>query len=459
MELTIPTGDFSGAEITVDVGGRTQVIRCTGGNESVRNVTAEPQAAHYEVVSVLPHHTAVATNLQRNCPGLAADHATAFGEIGRPGNHVIARVRELKIGRTYVLVWPAAIAPEFPDQVERESLKPRKDWEAALVTLSHPLNPCVQSWLQKFTRLPITTSLPEIVPVWPPLTRKVTAGFIEAVPKADVTFYAGHLTPRGTQGMNAMFARSPAQTIGQNAKTVSESFFRLITEGESVIELTCLEPVRTQLTIDLALKNEVLSAGSVDLVGIDVDGAVTAVELHSQASVGWFNDIRRKKVKFSYLAIPPHVSGDLLAGSDGIWEKRLPLQATSARAQHKSGARLLGAAIAEQLAKIILNPSLDLLLDFGAFGRVISTGWLTNHVPQAVSLPAELRGRLLAHLFQTRRQLFPALNAQKISDTEIVLAFLQSTPDIASTASWRTLKAALESSSRSVAGSRMQETK
>jgi len=459
LELTIPTGDFAGAEITVDVGGRTQVIRCTGGNELVRNVTAEPQAAHYEVVSVRPQHTAVATNLQRNCPGLAADHATAFGEIGRPGTHVNARVGELKIGRTYVLVWPATIAPEFPDRVERQSLKPRKDWEAALVTLSYPLHPSVQNWLQKFTGLPITTSVPEIVPVWPPLTRKITAGFIEAAPKADVTFYAGHLTPHGTQGMNAMFARSPTQTIGQNAKSVSDSFFRLVPERESVIELTCQEPVRTQLTIDLVLKNEVLSTGSVDLVGINIDGAVMAVELHSGASVDWFNDIRRKKVKFSHLAIPPYVSGDLLAGSRGIWEKRLPLQATNARAQHNSGARLLGAAIAEQLANIILNPSLDLLLDFGAFGRVISTGWLTNDVPQAVSLPAELRGRLLAHLFQTQRRLFPALNAQKIADTEIVSAFLQSKPDIANTASWRTLKAALESSSRRVAGSRVQETK
>ncbi|RKE25910.1 hypothetical protein B0G76_7484 [Paraburkholderia sp. BL23I1N1] len=443
LELTIPTAGQSGAEVSVDVGGRTQTIRCAGVDELTKNVTAEPQAANYVIVSVLPTNTALDFSLQRGCLGLSAHHATVFGEIGRPGSHVVKRVSELKIGRTYAFVWAANVAANIPEQLECEPLKRRSDWEAALITLSYPLHPQVQGWLQNFTGLRLETALPEIVPVWPPLVRKITAGFLEAIPKAEVTLYSGRLTPSGTLGTNGMFAQSPSQTVGQNAKSASESFYRLIPESERVVELTSQEPIRTQITIDLVLKADFSPTVGVELVGTDANGVTTTVELHSEVSVQWVDDIRREKAQFSYLALPPHVSGQIYAGRDGIWQKQLALRGTSAKARHNDGARLLAPTVAEQLFKLLLNPTFDLLFDFGSFGRLHASRRLSSITHQPILLSPELRARLLAYLFQTRRRLLPAVNARNIADVVLVATFLKSTPDVACTAAWRTLKAAL----------------
>jgi hypothetical protein len=458
LELSIPTAGFSEGEVS-DVGGRTQVIYCRGNTDIVRRMVAEPQAEPYQVVSVIPSHSMLATHLVRNCSGLCPNHATVFGDVSRPGSHVVPRVSELKIGRTYVFVWPSTVAPAFPEQLEREPLKQRLGWDAALVTLSHPLNPVVQTWLQKFTGLPLTTSIPEIVPVWPPLTRKITAGFIETFQKAEVVLHAGRVTPHAIEGVNGLFARSPSQTIAANAKSVNESFFRLITGDESVIQLTSQEPARMQLTIDLVTRSEFQSGASVELVGMGSNGIVTAVELHTQASAAWLDDIRHEKARFLYLALPTHVSGELHVGIDGIWERRLSLRGSGAQTPHCSGSRLLAPSITEELVKFILNPSLDVLLDFGAFGRARSFGWRTDRVTPTISLPLELRGQLLTYLFQTHRRMLPALNARQITDKEIVSTFLKIAPDTTNTASWRTLKAALESSLRRAPEGRVQETK
>lgn len=445
LELTVPTGGLLGVEVTVDVGGRTQVVRCSSERELLKNVTAEPQTTSYDVVSVTPSHSPLAASLRRNCAALDAERATVFGEVGRPSGQVVPRVCELKVGRTYVFVWPTNANPEFPAQLECERLKRRPDWEAALITLSHPLQPDVQHWLKEFTGLPLSMSAVEIVAVWPPLMRKVTAGLVEAQQKLPVMLHAGCLTATGRSGVNALFARAPMQTLGANTKNINEPFFRLIPDNESVIEVTCQGPSRYQATIDFVLGSDRAPMPAVELVGVDGDGTIKSVGLHDQVSIQWLDEIRHRRASFSYLSLPPHVTGTLNVGRDGIWETQLKLRATAASAHHCKHAKLLAPSACEQLVVALMNPGLDLFLDFGALGRVRSAGWMKREVVKDLSLPGELRGRLLAYLFQTQRYLLPALDARVVTDSKIISTFLHSTPDILATATWRTLKAALES--------------
>lgn len=445
LELMVPTAGLPGLEIGVDVGGRTELVRCISDSEFFKSVIAEPQSKSYEIVSVSSNHTTIATHLRRTCLGLAADRATVFGEVNRPGSQLAVRTNELRIGRTYAFVWPSTITPTFPEELERVPLRSRSGWDATLVTLSHPLQSEVQAWIQRFTGLTLSVSLPEIVPVWPPLLRKVTGNFLEATQNSAISFFVGRLLPSGTMGAGALFARSSkAEDVGAGAVNISEPFFRLSSSGDPFVELTCQNPERAQLVVDFTLRSEYSVAAAVEIVGTDAHGAVKVIGLHNQIATDWIRDIRQGDAELSYLSLPPHVSGVLYTGQDGLWEEQLKLRGTGPTAPHDNRARLLDTGSSEKLRKIISNKHIGVLLDFGAFGRVHSEGGLPKAEPRFVKLSGDLRARLLAYLFQTQQRLIPRLNARNSQDSEIISAFLKGTSGSANTGTWRTLKAMLE---------------
>uniref|UniRef100_UPI000E2F2535 competence protein CoiA family protein n=1 Tax=Cupriavidus taiwanensis TaxID=164546 RepID=UPI000E2F2535 len=86
LELSIPTTEFTGSEITVDVGGgRTLTIDCkSAGADPVRHTVAEPQGANYQILNVVPPPTTARNRLAFTCAGLDEERATVFGEIGPP---------------------------------------------------------------------------------------------------------------------------------------------------------------------------------------------------------------------------------------------------------------------------------------------------------------------------------------------------------------------------------------
>lgn len=441
LELIVPTGGHIGLELTVDVGGRTEFIRCTSGTEKQKNIIVEPVARDYEILSVSSAASSYAANLQRTCEGLESRYATMFGEIRRPGKEVAKRVWELSVGRTYALVWPASLAPAFPPYLDYEPLQSRPGWEGALVTLSYPVQKSVQEWLLAFTGLNIATSLPEIVPVWPPLVRRVTGGLVEAPEKSELIVSAGRLTAHGTIGVSALFARSATGELGQNTKSVSEPFFQLVPALDDTVELTCPDPTRASLNIDFVASTKYPAQSGVELAGVESSGTIQLVGLHESAATGLLEAIRSGKISFDYLSIPKHVVGYASFGRSGLWGGRLTLSGSDAPAPHNTEARLLSPVDVTALVEILVRRSDDVLLDFGAFGRVVVIG---SSVPaHAPSLSKGLRERLLAYLFQTRGRISPGLDARNAEDAEIISEFLKEPPD-ATGATWRSLKAVLE---------------
>jgi hypothetical protein len=441
LELTVPTGGHIGLELTVDVGGRSEFVRCTSGTEKQKNIIVEPVIGHYEILSVSSVASSYADNLERTCEGLESGYATVFGEIRRPGKELARRVWEVSVGRTYALVWPASLAQAFPSHLDYEPLKSRPGWGGALVTLSYPIKKSVQEWLLWFTGLDIATTLPEIVPVWPPLVRRVTGGLVEVPAKSALIVSAGCLTADGTVGAGALFARSVSGEIGQNAKSVSEPFFHLVPERNATIELTCLDPARASLNIDIVASTKYPSQSAVELAGAASNGAIQSVGLHESAAAILLEAIRSGAISFDYLSIPQHVVGSASIGRNGFWTERLKLSGSDAPTPHDMGSKLLCPVDVAALADILANRSYDVLLDFGAFGRVISIGsGARAHIP---TLSRGLRERLLAYLFQMRGRIAPSLNARKAEDTEIISEFLKEPPDAVG-ATWRSLKAILE---------------
>lgn len=441
LELIVPTGGHIGLELTVDVGGRTEFVRCTSGTEKQKNIVVDPVARDYEILSVSSTASSYAANLQRTCEGLESRYATVFGEIRRPGKEVAKRVWEVSVGRTYALVWPANLAPVFPPYLDYEPLQSRPGWGGALVTFSYPVDKSVQEWLLGVTGLNIATTLPEIVPVWPPLVRRVTGGVVEAPAKSALIVSAGRLTSHGIIGVSALFALSVTEEIGQNSKSVSEPFFQLVPALDNTVELTCLDPARASLNIDIVASTKYPVQSGVELAGVERSGAIQTVGLHESAATPLLEAIRGGEISFNYLSIPKHVVGYASIGRGGLWEELLTLNGSDAPAPHDTEARLLSPVDVTALVEVLARRNDDVLLDFGAFGRVIAIG--SSAPAYAPSLSKGLRERLLAYLFQTHGRIAPGLNARNAEDTEIISEFLKEPPD-ATGATWRSLKAVLE---------------
>ncbi len=444
LELSIPTTEFAGSEITVDVGGgRTVTIDCkSSGADPVRHTVAEPQSASYQILSVVPPSPSSRNRPTLTCAGLDEERATVFGEIGLPNARIVPRVSELKLGRTYVFVWSSVLSPTFPEQLEWQALKGRAEWSAAMVTLSTPLADGSRAWLETFTGLSITTSATEIIPVWPPQVRKVTAESMEAQENIDIIVHGGQYTPGGTQPVRGMFARGRTGPFGADAGGLTDAFFRLAPELEPLVELTCPDAPRAQLTIEFTLQG-LQSEDVVELGAADADGAELIAALHEESAGTLLSRVRNGELKFSGLALPPHVKGTLYTGRDGIWDTRLALHASALSAKAGSGLRLLPITIAMELKRLICDRTYDVLIDFGAFGRARTR----DRIPvkdAALGLPTDLRSRLLAFLFQIQRRPLPTSRALDMTDTELLAAFSTARQHGMCDANWRVLNHTLK---------------
>lgn len=444
LELSIPTFEFAGREITVDVGGgRTLTIDCkSSGVDPVRHTVAEPQSANYQILTVVPPLSTARNRLALTCAGLDTERAVVFGEISLPNGRIAPRVSELKLGRTYVFIWPSVLNPSFPERLEWQALKGRAEWSAAMVTLSTPLGDSSRAWLRTFTGLSITTSATEIIPVWPPHIQKVTAESVEAQENIDIIVHGGQYTPSGTQPVRGMFARGRAGTFGADAGGLADAFFRIAPELEPLVELSCPEAQRPLLTIEFTQqashREEVVELGAAD-----ADGAELIAPLHEESAGALLSRVRNGELTFSRLALPAQVKGTLYAGRDGIWNARLALYASSFQAKAGSGLRLLPPTIAEELKKLILDRAADVLLDFGAFGRVRTRDRVAT-ARAASRLPTELRSRLLAFLFQLQRRSPSTKSASNMTDGELLVAFSNAKQRGMCDATWRVLNHAIK---------------
>lgn len=436
LELIVPTSGHIGLELTVDAGGRTEVVRCTSVTEKQRNIIVEPTTRDYEILKT----SSYIANLEHNCKGLDSRYATVFGEIRRPSKELAKRVWEVRVGQSYALVWPASLAPAFPSHLDYVPLKNRQGWDGALVTFAYPVKESVQEWFKAFTGLEVATTYPEIVPVWPPLVRRVTGGLIEVPAKSSLIVNAGRLTPNGMIGASALFSQSLNGERVQSAKSVNEPFFQFVPEREDAVDLICLDPARASLSIEIVASATYTAQSVVKLSAVTDQGEIQSVGLHEDVASSLLNAIRCGKFSLKCLSIPKHVIGKTAIGRNGLWEKRLELSGSNIPAPQDTGARLLSSVDVSTLVDILANPNYDVLLDFGAFGRVVSIGsTLTANIP---TLSKELKDRLLAYLFQTHGRIAPCLNARNANDAEIVSEFLKEAPNAAD-AMWRSLKAAL----------------
>nr|WP_147310349.1 hypothetical protein [Cupriavidus taiwanensis] len=265
---------------------------------------------------------------------------------------------------------------------------------------------------------------------------------METQQNIDIIVHGGQYTPGGTNPVRGMFARGRAGTFGADAGGLADAFFRLAPELEPLVELSCPEPPRAQLTIEfthpVSHPEDVIELGATD-----VEGTELIVPLHEESAGALLSRVRNNELKFSRLALPAHVTGTLYTGRDGIWDARLALHSSSFQARAGSRLRLLPPTIGVELKKFICDRASDVLLDFGAFGRVRTRDCVVT-VRAPLCLPAELRSRLLVFLFQLQRRSPSTMNASNMTDAELLVAFSKAKQLGMCDANWRVLNHAIK---------------
>ncbi|WP_175998868.1 hypothetical protein [Burkholderia stabilis] len=311
-----------------------------------------------------------------------------------------------------------------------------------MITLSSPLASSSRAWLQSFTGLSITTSATEIVPVWPPNVQKVTAESVETQENIEIIVHGGHYTPGGTQPVRGMFARGRTHPIAADASGLTDVFFRLAPEHEPLVELTCPDAPQVHLTIDFSLQG-CQNEDAIELHAVDANGAQVVAVLHEESVGSLLSRVRNGEIEFCHLALPPRVKGKLFTGRDGIWDARLDLHASSLQAKTGRGLMLMPPAIAIDLKRFIRDKTSDVLIDFGAFGRLRSRDCLAG-TRAARRLPAELRSRLMTFLFKLQRRSPSMVRAETITDAELLIAFSKTEQRGVCEPNWRVLSHALK---------------
>lgn len=368
IELSVPTARQSYGSITVDAGGLVSEINLVGNTAPHRIVTTEPQSSPYRITEVTPKFGPL-WSVHRECLGLNSEFATVFGDISILEGKSYPLAKQLRAERSFAFIWKAEIAPEFPEELTVKPLAARPGWAGAIIGIPHSPSQQCQDWLVNFSNLLFAATTPAILPVWPPLVRSVTSRLLEAQPNHALMLFVEH--PSG-DSVPPLFARCSTSERVAQAEPSTAPFYILVPERASNVHLACRKTEGLEIDIDFTL-NEVdlrLAINNVVLLrGISKDGVKTSVALHSGQATVWLSSVRCGEIKLLGLEFPIGLTGYIRATRRFVTIEQVEVGGEFVSRVEVDSHILSDAEKALKLAGWLIDSSLDVLIDFGGFGR------------------------------------------------------------------------------------------
>lgn len=427
LELVLPPCRECRATVSLDVGGRIQTINMRGMQRS-RRVTAELSVEPYRIVSFSgkPDPLFIA-GVDRECPGLPALGAVAFS-LGSSGQTGFPRARELRGSETFALLWREPAEINFPDELVVNKLRGRQGWNLALATIpDEPSQECVD-WLRSFTGLPMAPPAPSIIPVWPFLTRKSSINVVECV-KSGMALLSVKMIPagQGDQGptMQALSVSAKLSAVGVER---SPAFFALKSGGVDFVNVTEVNNPSIQEVVSFSLSPErPRGHPAIELVFMTPEGFRRIVPLHHRRCMEIAAEARAQGVKLEYLSMPLGASGKLFVnGPSG--RSVTVLSSGGDSSPHCRDMRLLSPDVLVKLISVLGDPTYQVEIEFGGFGRLHLAGDWTcaaANCGRGQLFPA-LRSRLLSFMLQLR---LAVPSATYVDDHKLVEALAAIRPE------------------------------
>jgi hypothetical protein len=373
LELSVPTARQSFGSVTVDVGGLVSEINLAGNTAPYRIVTAEPQSEAYRITEVTPKFGPL-WSVHRECPGLSSEFATVFGDIAVLGGKTYPLAKQLRAERSFAFIWNAEMAPEFPDELTVKPIVARPGWAAAIVDIPHSPSQQCQDWLAHFSNLLFASTTPAILPIWPPLVRAVTSRLVEAQPNRALLLFVEHPS---NDVVPPLFARCSTSERVAQAELCTAPFYILAPESAPSVHLVCRKTEGLEIDIDFALNEADLRPAinnSVVLRGIFNDGVNSSVALHTAQATDWLNSVRCGEIKFIGMELPVGLTGFVSAARDFVVIERVKVGGGCATRIEIDSHISSDADKALELAAWLLDSNIDVVIDFGGFGRAVVHG-------------------------------------------------------------------------------------
>lgn len=443
LELSVPMKEGVVGEIEVDVGGRSQKILLSGETGKVKRITAEPQSEDYLVVTAKFANSLFASALTRTCAALDDRRATVFGDASKRHEVTIPRASRLNYNGRYVFVWGGNMSPIIPDELSVEFLQSRQGWRAAILDIPPEVSRECAQWLIEFTGLDLVAAIPSLIPVWPPLVRRIGPQLSQVPHGSSIHLYAKGL-PATNSVQSVVYARSGRKDVAVNVDATHNPFLLVSPETETCLQVSCRD--NPNLRIELDFNCEQVSISSlpfVTLVGESIYGFTTTVQLHDLSALAWLRSVATGEVALKALRVPQECTGFLRTGRHGAWT-------TEFKVYRREGDRSFGGIAAlescvSHIASALRDHSLDTQLDFGGFGRSTVRAQARQDTCAPLVIDKFLRARIKAYLAQLPRPKYLQHCSLQVTDQELVDLVSKALPTSQAAAVHRTLLSELGS--------------
>lgn len=389
--LTVPKSHDGRGKISIDLGGGdVRPITLAKLSLGAQTYTVDPTAAEFGAKWVSPEvHPEYKSAVEERATGLDYDAINVFSS-SRQKLKPLANA--FCWGESYYFVWRAKIPLAFPPGLVSHALAEHLGWSCALAVLPHAPDSELATWLTTNCNLPIIRSKREWAIVYPPPYAFDDNGSLEIPSTAEVVLALKSIgsQPAGELSCAAGLATVSVQLAdathhiaeltdpkGAGHKTVHFAW-----DGAHVVTLVTKPYPETSIEPAVALEFE-------------SDGIQVSAALHHARARHLFSRTRNAKARLTAIYVHPALHGELRhRRPDALDWTSEALTATTPNFSNLRQAPV-SADLIERINLTLQNTSLDVELDFGAFGRFFSSGLGNNQIQVGTfRMQRELRARV-----------------------------------------------------------------
>jgi hypothetical protein len=390
--LTVPKSHDGRGKVSIDLGGGdVRLISLAKLSLGAETYTVDLTASEYGARWVSPEvHPDYKSAVEERAAGLSSGAINVFSPSRQKQK---PSAKALCWGESFYFIWRVDEKIAFPPGLISHQLADNRGWSCALAVLPHTPDEKLGLWLTDNCSLAIIRAKREWALVYPPAYAVDDNNSLEVPPATEVILA---LKSIGNQAAGELTC-----TVGQAAPVSLE----LANVTQHIAELS--EPKGTTNKVThfawdgvhvVTLVGKAYSEAAIEptvSLEFELDGSKVSAALHQGDARLMFSGIRDGKSRLTAVHIHPALHGELQYRDRLGWRwNSEPLIAlpTGVAGLRKAS---LPANLIERITTLLQDRSLDVMLDFGAFGKIHVPG--LNDAPTSIAtfqVPRELRTRI-----------------------------------------------------------------
>lgn len=389
LRVTVPKSSDVHGQITIDLGaGDNRKISLTKLALASQTYPADLATAEFGARWISPEvKEPYRSVIEHRIPGLDQVGGNAFDATRQK---IKPRADAFCWGESYYFVWRLEKPLQFPAGLVNHALAENSGWACALAVLPYVADARIQAWLSATFNLPIIRPKREWVISYPPPYAIDDDGSLLFHSTASVLLALKSVEPDQQSELNCTSGQS---AISAQLTGATEHFLEISTTESKVIYLSWDEIAMAPL---IGKPYPAAIAEPAVIFEFEVAGIQTSAPLHRARCQMLLSDVRRAKANLIGIQMCPAIDGVLRFQSSGSAAEHSQTIILSGQAVPggKDGVSI-STELLNRVREILANRTLDVSLDFSAFGCFHSIGTAQQAaIKSAVTLGRSLRARV-----------------------------------------------------------------